>query len=178
RGVLVNGVVADGPAAKGGIKVGDVILSVDDHPVGDPDALSFRLATHDVGGNLKIGLWRKGKPVEVSIPLEAPPEKPARDKRVIGGRNPFSGATVVNLSPAVAEEIGRDTGDKGVVIAEIEGGSPADRVGFKVGDRIVAVNTVAIESTKDLVDTIAQPSRAWRLTIERGGREFSTILPR
>ncbi|MCF4167114.1 DegQ family serine endoprotease [Zavarzinia compransoris] len=178
RGVLVNSIVADGPAARGGVKVGDVILSVDGHPVGDEDALSFRLATHDVGGKLKLGLWRKGEAVAVTIPLEAPPEKPARDKRVMSGRNPFSGATVLNLSPAVAEEMGRDTGDKGVVIAEIEGGTPADRVGFKVGDRVLEVNGTKVASTKELAAAIEAPSRAWRLTIERGGREISTILPR
>lgn len=178
RGVLVNGLATGGPAERGGLKVGDVILSVDGHPVTDEDALTFRLATHDVGGSIKLGLWRKGRAVDVTLPLEAPPEKPARDQRVIDGRNPFSGATVVNLSPAVAEEIGRNTAAEGVVILEVAGGTPADRVGFQVGDRIVKLNDVDIKSTKDLVDTIAARSRAWRITIERGGREISTVLPR
>ncbi len=178
RGVLVNGLSAGGPAERGGLKVGDVILSVDGHPVTDEDALTFRLATHDVGGSIKLGLWRKSQPVDITIPLEAPPEKPARDQRVIDGRNPFAGATVVNLSPAVAEEIGRSTAADGVVILEVAGGTPADRVGFQVGDRIVKLNDVDIKNTKDLVDTIAAKSRAWRITIERGGREVSTVLPR
>ncbi|TDP49108.1 DegQ family serine endoprotease [Zavarzinia compransoris] len=179
RGVLINGLVKGGPAERGGIKVGDVILSVDGHAVTDEDALSFRLATHDVGGQLTLGLWRQGKALEVTIPLEAPPEVPARDKRTIDGRNPFSGITVVNLSPAVAEEIGRSTGGAtGVVITEIAADTPADRVGLKVGDRILKVNEFAIASTKDLVDAIGARGRAWALTIERGGREISTILPR
>lgn len=178
RGVLINGLVKDGPAERGGVKVGDVVLSVDGHAVTDEDALSFRLATHDVGGQLKLGLWRQGKPVEVTIPLEAPPEVPARDKRVLEGRNPFAGATVVNLSPAVAEEIGRSTAGSGVVIIDISADTPADRVGLKVGDRIIKVNEFAIGSTKELADAINARGRAWALTIERGGREISTILPR
>lgn len=178
RGVLINSIVDGGPAAKGGIQVGDVILQIDGHAVTDEDALAFRLATHDVGGNITLGLWRKGKALDVSVPLEAPPEKPARDTRVIEGRNPFTGATVVNLSPAVAEELGRIFSGTGVVIAEIAGGAPADRVGFKVGDHILKLNDVEIESTKELAEVIAAPSRAWRITIERGGREISTVLPR
>lgn len=178
RGVLVNGLAAGGPAERGGVKVGDVILSVDGHAVTDEDALTFRLATHDVGGQIALGLWRKGKAVDVTLALEAPPEKPARDQRVIEGRNPFAGATVVNLSPAVAEEIGRSTADEGVIIIEVAGGSAADRVGFQVGDRVLKLNDVDVKSTKDLADVIAARSRAWRITIERGGREISTVLPR
>jgi len=178
RGVLVNNLVPDGPATRAGIKVGDVILSVDGHPVQDEDALSFRLATHDIGGTIGLGVWRKGQELTLTAALEAPPEKPARDQRLIEGRNPFAGATVVNLSPAVAEEIGRSYGDSGVIITEVSSGAPADRIGFQVGDRILKLNDVEITSTKELADVIAAPSRAWRISIERGGREISTVLPR
>src|SRR3546814_3105858 len=105
-GVLVESVYRDGPADRAGIRQGDVITAIDGQPVEDGQALRFRLATRGIGHNAEITLIRDGREAKVSLELVAPPEDPPRDETTIKGRNPLAGAPVVNLSPAVAEELG------------------------------------------------------------------------
>ena len=55
-----------------------------------------------------MGLRRGGQNQTVNVRAEAAPATPARDEQTIGGQSPFTGATVVNLSPATADELGLD----------------------------------------------------------------------
>ncbi|MDF2999643.1 MAG: protease Do [Xanthobacteraceae bacterium] len=67
--------------------------------------------------------------------------------------------------------------DKGVVVTAIVEGSPADLTNLKAGDVILEVNGIAISRTADLVKATATPSRMWRITLQRGGRTLSAMLP-
>ena len=59
-----------------------------------------------VGGRAALTVIRNGKPRQIAFSVTAPPEDPPRDITQLGGRQPLAGATVANLSPALAEEIG------------------------------------------------------------------------
>ncbi len=74
--------------------------------------------------------------------LIAAPEIPPRDPVKLAGTSPFTGATVVNLSPAVEEELSIEGARAGVVIADIAENSPAAAVGLRKGDIVRAVNDV------------------------------------
>jgi S1-C subfamily serine protease len=111
----------------------------------------------------------------VRIALVAAPETPPRDAREIDGSNPFAGATVANLSPAVAEEMSlADT--SGVVILETKAYSTARRLGLQPGDIILRLNGDAIRDVRQLAGLVSQRARAWDLTIRRGGQEFRTVI--
>ena len=101
----------------------------------------------------------------------------SRHEKVVSGSNPFEGATVVNLSPAVAEELGLDPfGGKGVLISKIDGGA-AQRVGLRRGDLIRSVNGRPIESVRDLTGAVAAVRAAvWQVTIERDGRQVTATF--
>jgi Do/DeqQ family serine protease len=179
RGALVTDVAADGPAAKAGLRSGDLVISVDGVEVDDPNGLNYRLATKGVDATVKLAYIRGGKTVAAELALIAAPETTPRDRRTIDGVSPFSGATVVNLSPAVIEELGyAGKRDNGVLIQSVESGSPAEGVGFRAGDIIVESNGVKIASTKDLADVAAQRASRYRLVIERGGRLIRTQVGR
>ncbi len=174
-GVLVNDVYPGGPAAKAGIKVGDVIVAVNSREVIDADALKYRVGTMDVGGTVPLEVHRDGKDIDVSLPLIAPPEQPPRDLTVIKGENPFEGAKVGNLSPAYAEDLGMNPMLKGVVIADVEARSIA-AYRFQSGDIILGLNGKSISSVNQLQKALAQANGRWDLKIQRDGQVISAQL--
>jgi S1-C subfamily serine protease len=112
----------------------------------------------------------------LSVHAEPAPATPARDERVIAGRNPFQGATVVNLSPAVAEEVGVDPfSRRGVMVTKTTDGA-ARRIGVQPGDIIRAVNGRNIKSVMDLTSAVVAPAPTWQFTIERNGKEISATV--
>jgi Do/DeqQ family serine protease len=174
-GALVANVSPDGPAAKAGIKTGDLIVTVDGVAIEDPNAFDYRFATKPLGGTAKVGLIRQGKEMVVAVALQSLPDTP-RDEVQIRGRSPFLGATVANLSPALADELRLDSLAEGVVITAVADGSAAQSVGFQKGDIIVTVNNTKIAKSADLERLTTAGSRQWRITIQRGGQQISVMF--
>ncbi len=174
-GALVANVAADGPAAKSGIKTGDLIVTVDGVAIEDPNAFDYRFATKPIGGAAKVGLVRQGKEMVVSVALQSLPDTP-RNEIEIRGQSPFLGATVANLSPALADELRLDPQTEGVVITAVADGSAAQSVGFQKGDIVLSVNNQKIAKSADLQRITNSNSRQWRITIERGGQQISVMF--
>jgi Do/DeqQ family serine protease len=175
-GALVADLSARGPAAEAGLQRGDVITAIDGQSVDDPEGLGYRLATKQLGGAASLTYLRNGKLGTASIRLIPAPEIPARDPVKLKGTSPFSGATVVNLSPAVTEELSIRGASEGVVISNIDEGSQAALVNFKVGDVILAINNSPIKTTHDLEQAVSRPHTYWKLTIGRGGETITTVI--
>jgi S1-C subfamily serine protease len=174
-GALVASLVSGSPAARAGIKTGDLIVSVDGTPVDDPNAFDYRFGTKPLGGTAQVGISRQGKTITVQVALESLPDAPL-DEVEIKARSPFLGATVANLSPALADQMRLDPQTEGVVITAVADGSAAQSVGFQKGDIIVAVNNQKIERPADLERAVGAGSRQWRITILRGGQQISVIF--
>ena len=173
-GALVVKVVPGSPAARGGLKLSDLIISVDGQTVDDPNAFGYRFATRPIGGKVDIEVQRSGKVVKLAIPLEEAPDT-NRNEIVITSRSPFQGARVANISPAVADELRLDN-DDGVVITELADDGTAANVGFKKGDVILAVNGVKINDTEELQRVTRERSRLWRITVMRSGQQIQVTL--
>jgi Do/DeqQ family serine protease len=171
-GALVASLAADSPAARAGIKTGDLIASIDGTAIDDPNAFDYRFATKPLGGVARIGLVRQGKNIVVDVALQSLPDAP-RDEREIHGHSPFVGATVANLSPALADELRLDPQTEGVVVTGIVDGSAAQSIGFQKGDIVVSVNNQKIGKPADLERVTGAGGRQWRITIMRGGRQIS-----
>ncbi len=174
-GALVASVAKDGPAAKAGLKPGDLIVSIDGQAVEDTNAFDYRLATKPLGGSAKLGIVRAGKDVVATVALETAPELP-RDEITIRARSPFFGAKVANLSPALADELQLQNVDSGVVIIDVDNGSYASNLGFQRGDVIEEVNGEKIHKTHDLAKASEVPSRTWRIVILRHGQKISAVF--
>ena len=176
-GALVAKVHAKGPAAKAGLQAGDIVVSVDDKPVQDPQGFQYRFVTKGIGGAAALGVLRKGQRVKTTITLVAPVEDPPRDVRDLLGRHPLTGCKVANLSPAVAQEVGVDDDTReGVVVLEVMGKTPAARLGVKRGDIVVAVNNEKVKSVAQLVTVLDLAGGGWRLSVERGGKVFNLAI--
>jgi S1-C subfamily serine protease len=94
----------------------------------------------------------------------------------IKARSPFSGATVANLSPALADELRLDAQAEGVVITDVADGSAAQSFGFQKGDVVVLVNNEKINKPADLERVTSAGGRQWRITIQRGGQQISVMF--
>jgi Do/DeqQ family serine protease len=174
-GALVASVSAGSPAARGGLKAGDLITTIDGQDVDDPNAFDYRFATKSLGGSARVGIIRSGKEAALTVGLEPLPDTP-HDELTISARSPFQGVKVSNLSPALADDLRLDPSTDGVVITAVTDGSPAQSLGFLRGDLVLSVNNQKIAKTRDLEKATSQASRTWRITIMRGGQQMSVVL--
>jgi len=175
-GALVAEVIDGGPAAQAGLKRGDVITAIDGQPVEDDGAVGFRLGVHPLGGAAALSVLRSGKTIAMSLRMAAAPESPPRDALRIKSRSPFEGATVMNISPALVEELSIQNAREGVIVAEVADGSTAAQVGVQKGDIVLAVNGEKIATTRDLEKASAARVRAWDLTIARGAEVINSRI--
>ncbi len=169
-GLSITEVYPGGSADRAGLRQGDVILSVDGAAINDESALNFRLATERPGQAAQLRLLRDRREQQLAVRLEPAPERPARDERQLPPRQPLAGVTVINLSPAVADQNGLDPFVKpGPIISALPRDSFAAQAGFRPGDVVREVNGVEIDSTAELSTTLAEAD-GWRIVVERGGR--------
>jgi S1-C subfamily serine protease len=165
EGVLVTDVYPGAAGARAGLGVGDQILAVDGQPVNDQAALNYLVATHKTGDALTLTLRRHGQLRSLVVHVEAAPATPARDQRTI------MGATVVNRSPAVADQLGLDPFLKGVLVTNA-GQGIAIQAGFQPGDIIRGVNGVPVNSVADLVAAL-DSGQGWRIVLQRGDQQIT-----
>ncbi len=169
-GVLVERVTSGSPASRGGLKPGDIVRSVNGRDVQDLEELRYMIATLPVGGTARIGVQRESEELAIQISLQAPPNTPARQETQLSGQQPFSGATVANLNPALAEELGREYEEPGVIILSLGGNTIAGRLGLRPGDMILGVNETTVASVAELQKVLGAPARGWAVTLNRGGQ--------
>lgn len=170
QGVLVSAVYPGGAAQRAGLRQGDLILSIDGQAVNDRGGLNYQVATRRPGDTMRLSVRSGGKARTVEVKAERPPATPARDQRTLAGQQPLAGATVINLSPAAAEELGVDPFATGVLITKAEG--VAARAGFRSGDLVRQVNGREVGTVRDLAAALAGQGR-WRLVIERDGEQVT-----
>ena len=121
---------------------------------------------------------RSGKKLNVVLPLEPPPETPARQISTIDGPVPLNGAIVGNLSPAFAIELGMSVDVQGVVIVNVRAGSSAARLGFRPGDIIVEINGNPLASVDELARALKARVEGWRIIVQRGDRRLTMAMTR
>ena len=173
KGAVINDIYPKGPADKAGLEKGDVILSLDGTEVNDDSGLRFKLATLKRGQKAKVQVWRDGRERTFNVRADTPQESPKRDERKLEGYHPLDGAVVVNMSPALGEELGFDPYVQGVMVLKVERGSAANYNRLRPGDFIVGLGDDDIASTRQL-DALLLSKRgnpeSWDISVDRNGR--------
>ncbi|MCE4224214.1 DegQ family serine endoprotease [Methylobacterium sp. C25] len=175
-GVLVASMQPKSPAEESGLKRGDIVLTIDGQPVDDPEAFGYRFALKGITGKSVFGVQRGAKKQTVEVKLGPAPETRPRDVLKVKTRSPFVGATLVNTSPAVSEEMQLDLPNDGVAVTDVDDNSIAARAGFKKGDVIVAINGSTVNSTKDLERMTRDSLGIWEVSINRGGSVMTSVF--
>ena len=176
-GVLVRAIYPKSPAERAGLRVGDVIAAIDGLNIDSKRALNFRLGTRMIGGRAVASIIRRGKQRTIGVDLEVAPETPAREETLLRGKQPLAGAVVVNLSPAVAEEMHLDPFQDGVVVRRVAPRSPAKSyLDLKAGDIVLKVNGLPVTSVREIVREVAKPTTRWELRLRRGQRTVDLVV--
>ncbi|MHB8809179.1 MAG: DegQ family serine endoprotease [Desulfobulbaceae bacterium] len=149
RGALVSEVADKSPAAAAGLRQGDVIVEMDGIEVTDVSTLRNKVAMIAPGTKINLLVIRDGAKKTVEINIGEQPVEIAKN----GGNGDESlqnmGLTLQNLTQELAEQLGYSP-EQGVLIAEVETGSPAEQAGLKPGQLIEEVNKKRVRNLKDL----------------------------
>lgn len=178
QGVLITSVYRGGPADQAGLRIGDVVLRVDGVEVADQRGLQFRISTRRLGETARLDILRTGRPIGINLPLQRAPETPPRQITDLN-QGPLAGATVGNLSPAFAEEIGIPHETTGVIITQIRRRTAVAQVGLRPGDILLRINGRDVGNVNALRTVLERgpANGAWEIQIQRG-RETLTARVR
>jgi len=180
RGALIQNLHPQSPAAETGLKQGDVVIALNGTNVTSPQELKFRLSMVPINGTANVTVLRQNETKQFQFRVITAPEIPVRDMRELKGRHPFGGTRVVNISPAVIEELGLEQQvEDGIIVESVDPNSHARRLGIKQGDIILSVNRKTIKNTKQLQDLLAagsRPQSGWVIQLQRNGINQQIIL--
>ena len=175
-GVIVNSVHRDGVAAAAGIRVGDIITTVNDIKIYNENELAHRIASIPVGDKVKTTVLRDGKIKDFIFVLLSAPEQPKRNVTSLKGSHPLSGTKVANMSPALAEELDSDPYIEGVIITDIKRSSISHRLGFKIFDIIKSIDSVEIQDVNNLKNELDNKRNFWKMGILRNGKMLNLVI--
>jgi Do/DeqQ family serine protease len=166
RGALISSVVADGPAAKAGVRAGDILLKFDGRELETSDDLPRLAAAAGVGAEVRLTVYRDEREVAiVAVMGRAPDDPPGKAKAAIRPRE--LGLTVTDAPP----------GAEGVQVARAEEGGLADEAGLKRGDVIVMVNREPIRGVETYQKALGKATGTVLLfRVKRGDFELFVAL--
>ncbi|MFT4795424.1 MAG: serine protease Do [Paracoccaceae bacterium] len=169
-GALVSGVVEDGPAAKGGLEVGDVIVTFDGKAVEEMRDLPRMVAEAEVGGAVRVVVWRKGESRTLKVELGLLEEEIPAVNASLTQEEPVQATTALGLTlslitPSGREAFGIAADVTGVLVTEIDEAGPAASKGVKVGDVIVEVAQEAVSTPEEVAAKVKAAEDNGRKTV-------------
>ncbi len=146
-GALVAEAQPDTPAAKAGVKAGDVISAVNGNPVKDSRSLAREISVMAPGSTAKLDILRNGEAKSIEVTLAKMPNQP--EKHANAGETDNGSTPHLGISVAPASDVA-GAGSKGVVITAVDPEGPAAEHGLKSGDVILDVGGKSVSSVGEL----------------------------
>ena len=186
KGALVATVQDGSPAAKAGVKSGDVILSVNGAEVSDPKAVSRAIADLAPGDKAELAVWRDGKSETMNLTVGKMPgadvasaaQAPAEPS---GTAVASLGLSVQTLTADDLQGLGLPDGTEGVVVTNVDAKGSAAEKGIEQGDVIESVNQVKVASTEELIKELdaakAKKREGALLMVDRHGEKTFIVVP-
>ncbi|MDO8539701.1 MAG: DegQ family serine endoprotease [Opitutaceae bacterium] len=161
-GALVADVQPDSPAAKAGLKTGDVITAVNDQPVEDSHRLSFTIGAVAPGTKLDLDVLRDGDSKKLKVTAGERPKSPRSpdsaepDELATNDDGVLNGVAVGDIDPAARSRMNIPPRLKGAVITNVDPDSAAARAGLRPGDVILEINKQPVTSAQSAVEVSAK----------------------
>ena len=181
-GALVAKVVPESPAAKAGLRQGDVILGVDGKDLAAFKDLPRRIAALKPGAAARLTVWRQGRTRELRARIAPLPGNDRMAARATGkpGGERHLGLALAPLNAEARTQYRLAVDAKGVLVTGVDSGSPAARAGLRRGDVIVMIAQQRVKRPADIAGAIEKATAAKRdavlLLIDRQGDErFVTV---
>ena len=174
EGVLVGQVYPGTGAEKAGLLSGDIIRSVDDRAVKNVTELVKEVQKKKVGQKAILSLIRDGKGMTIEVTTTSMPEKLEVSREKEEEEEERLGVRVQELTPQLALRYGITGVRRGVIVLNVEDGSPADDIGLQEGDVILEINRKKIETMKDFEKAVkdANVEKGILFHIHRKGNSF------
>ncbi|WP_208435175.1 Do family serine endopeptidase [Bartonella phoceensis] len=162
KGALVTDPLK-GPAAKAGIKAGDVIISVNDEKINDSRELAKRIANVRPGETVTLRIWRSGKEDNIKVKLASMPEDEGKNEKSSKYSNEHSDSdeTLEDYGLIIAPS----EDGVGLVVTDVDADSDAADKGIRPGDVIVTVNNKSAKKISDITDAIKNAQKLGRSAI-------------
>jgi serine protease Do len=180
RGILVADVTPDGPAARAGLRRGDVITAVDSKPVDDVGHFRNLIAATPPGTRMRLTLVRDKQEQAVEVTVAEAPERPrpvATKQSSSAPRQP--GLAVTDLTPELVRRLGPGTPAAGAVVTDVAPGGRAAEAGLRPGDIIVELNGRPVRSAQDVQREVQQTGgRELVALVSRGGMTAYVVIDR
>ncbi|HOI06784.1 MAG TPA: DegQ family serine endoprotease [Deltaproteobacteria bacterium] len=180
KGALVSEVTKGSPAAKAGIRQGDVIVSIKGSEVKDASVIRLFISEIPPGQTVPVKLFRDGKTLTVNVTMgDLSKAQLPELKFTVKGNRFLEGATVMDLTAAAREALSIDSKVQGVVVSEVVSNSPAAGMGLRPGDVIIDVNGVKTPGVAEFKGALGKMTgRKANVTIYRQGMVMTMTLIR
>jgi Do/DeqQ family serine protease len=135
RGALVSQVFLNSPADSGGIRAGDFITHVNSREARDVTQLTMIVGDLRAGDTAVFTLIRDRQSMDIRVRIQARTDQVAADNRKL-----WPGAVIIPLNDQIRQSLNLSSNARGLFVAQVVSGSPADIVGLRQGDMIISIN--------------------------------------
>jgi serine protease Do len=162
KGALVQQVMPKAPAAKAGVEAGDVIVALNGKSLESSGALTRGVALVPPGEKVTLAVRRRGAEKTFTFAVDQRPDEEAAEaggesdeSAAEPGKAPKLGVRLQQLTPEIAGRLGLED-VKGVLVAGVTDGGPADRAGVEKGDVITEVNQASVARPADITAIVGK----------------------